>query len=159
MDFTGHGDFTIHTLSPLITQSVFFTLPIQLLQLHSATSLFTLSCRWLITDWFSPYCVILNHRLTSQVAPPAFYTVAYCLLSVTCCLSKQRCGLLSAVVFTGVVTQRCQSCLFPLSNWRVSARLGSAHFGSTRHSMVKHRGRGVFSIARMRHNILSPPHT
>jgi hypothetical protein len=40
------------------------------------------------------------------------------------------CYLLSDVVFTGVVRQRCQSCLFPLSNWRASARLGSARLGS-----------------------------
>jgi hypothetical protein len=45
-------------------------------------------------------------------------------------------------MFTGVVRQHCQSCLFPLSNWRASAQLSSAHFGSTWHGMEKTAGEG-----------------
>jgi hypothetical protein len=75
-------------------------------------------------------------------SPPAFYTVAYCLLSVTFCLTSclpVSLGNAARVVCCSLATS--------------VPGLGSAHFGSTRHGMEKHCGRGVFSIARMRHNI------
>jgi hypothetical protein len=44
--------------------------------------------------------------------------------------SRYTARLLSDVVFTGVVRQRCQSCLLRLSNQRTSARLGSLRLTS-----------------------------
>jgi hypothetical protein len=63
--------------------------------------------------------------------------------------------LLSDVVFTGVVRQRCQGRLLSLATSVL--RLRSAHFGSTCHGKEKHRrrGGGVYRVMRRpRHNIV-----
>jgi hypothetical protein len=70
LDFTGLGDFTIHTLSLLITKSLFCTFPIHSLQLHSATSWFTLCRSWSHTNF--TYC-----------STGFLYR---CLLPIACCL-------------------------------------------------------------------------
>jgi hypothetical protein len=50
-------------------------------------------------------------------------------------------------VFTGVVTQSCQSCLFPLSNWRALAWLGSLQLYSAQQGETPREG-GVYRVMR-----------
>jgi hypothetical protein len=144
---TGLGDFTIHTLSLLITQSVFFMFPIHTLQLHSATSWFTLcvtpdhrpSYKPLVGQWTTCLVSLLHcHHLVYQLPSSSGYTAR----------------LLPDIVFTDDVRQRCQSCLLLLSNQRASAWLGSLRLYSAWHGETPLEG-GVFSIAWMSHNMFS----
>jgi hypothetical protein len=59
--------------------------------------------------------------------------------------SRYTARLLSDVMFTGVVRQRCQSGLLSLETSVL--QLSSAHFGSTRHGEEKHHGGGLPSDA------------
>jgi hypothetical protein len=74
MDFTRLGDFTIHTVAtnhtigiPHVPDSLAATVLGDFL-IHTVSLLITDSLR----NWFSPHCVILNHRLTPHAALPAF---------------------------------------------------------------------------------------
>jgi hypothetical protein len=135
MDFTGHGDFTIHTIATNHIIGILYVPDSLATTVLGDFLIHTVSL--LITD---PLMDPQSENWTRASFPCCVVTVfTDCLATVV-----SRAALLPDVVFTGVVRQRCQSCLLLLSNQRASARLTSAHFGSTRHGMEKHRwwGRG-----------------
>jgi hypothetical protein len=109
--------------------------------IHTVSLLMTDSLR----NWFRPHCVILNHRLTihwltSHTAPLDFYTVAGCLLSESTAVSHvmSQWEMLPRHRRGGEV-----------ESWLVRYHSsGSARF--LRHHW---RGRGVPSIAWIRHTI------
>jgi hypothetical protein len=126
---------TIYNLTFTAINSITITSPVVLpIQLNNNGLHWT---RWFL-DWNSLWQMQHSNCLTA--APPAFYTVAYCLLSVTCCLTSclPVLGNAARVVYCSLATS--------------VLGLGLAHFGSTRHGMEKHRWKGAFSIAQMRHN-------
>jgi hypothetical protein len=132
MDFSGHGDFSIHTVATNHTIGILHvpdplaTTAFGDFLIHTVNPAHTLSYKPLVGQWTTCLVSLLRCHLVYRLPSSSRYTTR----------------LLSDVVFTGVVRQRCQSCLLLLSNQRASARLGSAHFGSTRHGMEKHRWRG-----------------
>jgi hypothetical protein len=99
------------------------------------TSLDSAIARLELTPANETFCLTAAHTLSYKPLVGQWTT---CLVSLLRChlvyrlhsSSRYMARLLSDVVFTGVVRQRCQSCLLLLSNQRASARLGSLRLTS-----------------------------
>jgi hypothetical protein len=89
----------------------------RLLHFNCLTAAHTHSYKPLVGQWTTCLISLLHCHLVYRLPSSSRYTVR----------------LLSDVVFTGVVRQRCQSCLLLLSNQRASTRLGSLRLYSAWH--------------------------